>query len=101
MKDKRLENAVVVASVSGGKDSAAMSLYLTEQGIEHRRVFADTGWEAAETYDYLRGPLEQKLGRIHPIRRVGARIRRRLARSGASVRPSPRRTPMVTSWPTT
>ena len=41
----------VVASVSGGKDSAALSLWLTEQGIEHRRVFAVSGWEADEPYN--------------------------------------------------
>ena len=28
-----------------------MSLWLTEQGIEHDRVFLDTGWEHADTYD--------------------------------------------------
>jgi 3'-phosphoadenosine 5'-phosphosulfate sulfotransferase (PAPS reductase)/FAD synthetase len=54
----------VVASVSGGKDSAAMSLYLTELGIEHDRVFMDTGWEHDLTYAYLRGPLTKKLGPI-------------------------------------
>lgn len=65
---KRLEGTLVVASVSGGKDSAAMSLWLTEQGIEHQRVFADTGWEADETYEYLRGPLVAKLGPIEEVR---------------------------------
>lgn len=59
---------LVVASVSGGKDSAAMSLWLKEQGIEHRRVFADTGWEHESTYEYLRGPLTRALG---PIDEVG------------------------------
>lgn len=54
----------VVASISGGKDSAAMSLYLTELGIEHDRVFMDTGWEHDLTYAYLRGPLVEKLGPI-------------------------------------
>jgi 3'-phosphoadenosine 5'-phosphosulfate sulfotransferase (PAPS reductase)/FAD synthetase len=54
----------VVASVSGGKDSAAMSLYLTELGINHDRVFMDTGWEHEATYAYLRGPLTEKLGPI-------------------------------------
>mgnify|MGYP006274940077 CR=1 FL=1 len=54
----------VVASVSGGKDSAAMSLYLTELGIEHDRVFMDTGWEHPLTYEYLRGSLTEKLGPI-------------------------------------
>lgn len=58
----------VVASISGGKDSAAMSLYLTELGIEHDRVFMDTGWEHDATYAYLRGPLAEKLGTIHEVR---------------------------------
>jgi len=52
-RDEKLDGAMVVASVSGGKDSTALSLYLTEQGIEHRRVFADTGWEEPRTYEYL------------------------------------------------
>ena len=58
----------VVASVSGGKDSAAMSLHLRELGIEHDRVFMDTGWEHAKTYDYLRGELTRVIGPITEIR---------------------------------
>lgn len=49
-------------------DSAAMSLWLTECGIEHDRVFADTGWEHPATYEYLRGHLAAKLGPIHEVR---------------------------------
>lgn len=64
----RLAGRRVVASVSGGKDSAAMSLYLAELGIDHERVFMDTGWESQITYDYLRGPLTDKLGPITEIR---------------------------------
>lgn len=64
----RIAGRRVVASVSGGKDSAAMSLYLTELGIDHDRVFMDTGWEAQVTYDYLRGPLTDRLGPITEIR---------------------------------
>lgn len=64
----KLKGHTVVASVSGGKDSAALSLFLTENGIEHIRVFADTGWERAETYEYLRGPLTAKLGPIVEVR---------------------------------
>lgn len=41
-----------------------MSLWLTEQGIEHLRVFADTGWEHPDTYEYIRGPLQDKIGPI-------------------------------------
>lgn len=66
--DERLAGRVVVASVSGGKDSAAMCLWLAEQGIEHRRVFADTGWEHPLTYEYIRGPLTEKLGPIDEVR---------------------------------
>lgn len=57
-----------IASVSGGKDSVAMSLWLAEQGIEHRRVFMDTGWEHPDLYahlDYLEGVLGP-IERIYP-----------------------------------
>lgn len=59
----------VVASVSGGKDSVAMSLALTEAGIDHVRVFADTGWEHESTYEHLEylrgvlGPIETVRGK--------------------------------------
>ena len=58
----------VYLSVSGGKDSAAFSLYLAERGIEHRRVFADTGWEHPDTYAYIRDVLEPTLGPIAWVR---------------------------------
>lgn len=58
----------VVASISGGKDSAAMSLALTEAGIEHDRVFLDTGWEHPTTYEYLRGELSKVIGPIHEVK---------------------------------
>lgn len=61
------KTSVVVASISGGKDSAAMSLYLLEQGIEHRRVFADTEWEHPSTYEHL-AYLETVLGPIDRVR---------------------------------
>ena len=53
-----------IASVSGGKDSAAMCLYLKEQGIEHHRVFFDTGWEHPELYRYLKEELPEAIGPI-------------------------------------
>lgn len=64
----RLRGRRVVLSVSGGKDSAAASLYLRDLGIDHDRVFADTGWESPVTYEYLRGDLTRALGPIHEVR---------------------------------
>ena len=66
--DPRLEGAIVVVSLSGGKDSAALSLHLRELGIEHRRVFADTGWEHAWTYEHL----DYLAAQLGPIDRVQA-----------------------------
>lgn len=43
----------LVVSVSGGKDSTACMIALREAGLPFRAVFADTGWEAPETYAYL------------------------------------------------
>jgi len=65
---ERLGGRRVVASVSGGKDSAALSLWLTEQGIEHDRIFLDTGWEHPATYEYLRGELTRVIGPIVELR---------------------------------
>jgi len=65
---KRLAGKRVVASISGGKDSAAMSLYLSELGIEHDRVFMDTGWEHPLTYEYIAGPLAAAIGSILTIK---------------------------------
>lgn len=57
----------VIASISGGKDSAAMALWLKEQELPHRRIFMDTGWEHPITYEFLRGPLTAALGPIEEI----------------------------------
>lgn len=48
-----LPDLQVVASVSGGKDSTALMLALREADVPFRAVFADTGWEAPQTYEYL------------------------------------------------
>lgn len=61
--------STIVASVSGGKDSTAMALWLKYE-LKHPRiryVFADTGWEAKETYEYIDGPLTEKLGTIDRV----------------------------------
>ena len=62
-------NHLIVASVSGGKDSTAMALWLKEQGFEYRSVFADTGWEDRQTYEYLRDVLPSVIGPIDWVRR--------------------------------
>ena len=67
MKTPDPRTTLVVANVSGGKDSAALSLHLRELGIEHRRVFADTGWEHPDTYRYL-DSLETVIGPIERVR---------------------------------
>ena len=50
---EQLEGHELIASVSGGKDSTALILAMMDAGLKFRAVFADTGWEAQETYDYL------------------------------------------------
>ena len=44
---------IVVVSVSGGKDSTALVLALREAGVPAVYAFADTQWEAPDTYAYL------------------------------------------------
>jgi 3'-phosphoadenosine 5'-phosphosulfate sulfotransferase (PAPS reductase)/FAD synthetase len=68
MSLEHLAGRRLVVSISSGKDSAAMSLHLRELGLAHDRVFMDTGWESALTYEYLRGPLTEALGPILEIR---------------------------------
>lgn len=62
-------NTIIVASVSGGKDSAAMCLHLQE-GLGYKnlkRVFADTGWEHDITYKYIHEVLTPRLGPIDTV----------------------------------
>lgn len=57
----------VIASVSGGKDSTALCLWLQEQGIEYRAVHMDTGWEHPLTDEYIREVLEPRIGPVEWI----------------------------------
>lgn len=65
---RHFAGALVIASVSGGKDSGAMSLALKECEIEHERIFQNTRWEKhdknSSTYDYVVGELQAGLGPI-------------------------------------
>lgn len=65
---KHLNGRHVIASVSGGKDSLAMCLYLKERGVPFSCLFMNTGWEAPDTYEYLRGPLTKAIGPITEIK---------------------------------
>ncbi len=54
-----------ILSLSGGKDSAALAIYLRDRIPDMEYVFHDTGKELPETYEYL-GRLEALLGKqIH------------------------------------
>ncbi len=64
---EKLNGRRVLASISGGKDSAALSLFLKECGIEHERFFLDTGWEHPLLYEYLRGELTRVIGPVVEI----------------------------------
>lgn len=56
-----------ICSLSGGKDSTALALYMRDRVPEMEYVFCDTGEELAETYDYL-DRIEAHLGRkVHRL----------------------------------
>lgn len=76
----------IIASVSGGKDSTALILALREAEIPARYVFADTGWEARETYDYL-DTLRSKLGiAIDVVGTPGGMVAKVMSRPGFPAR---------------
>lgn len=58
-----------VCGISGGKDSAALAIYMRDKVPEMEYFFCDTGKELPETYDYL-ARLEAYLGK--PIARLNA-----------------------------
>jgi 3'-phosphoadenosine 5'-phosphosulfate sulfotransferase (PAPS reductase)/FAD synthetase len=79
-------------SVSGGKDSTAMILHAIESGKDFISVFADTGHEHPDTYeylDYLESKLDIKLHRAKPdftdrIRKKAVFVKKHWADHGIS-----------------
>ena len=61
---KHLAGRMVIASISGGKDSTALALWLIENQIPFQPVFMDTGWENEITYEYIQGELTRAIGPI-------------------------------------
>lgn len=51
-----------ILSLSGGKDSTALAVYMKDRQLEMEYVFCDTGSELPETYEYL-GKIENYLGK--------------------------------------
>jgi 3'-phosphoadenosine 5'-phosphosulfate sulfotransferase (PAPS reductase)/FAD synthetase len=81
-----IDGLTLIASVSGGKDSTALLLALREAELPHRAIFADTGWEAPETYAYL-DTLRERLGIAIDVVGVEGGMRAKvLNRAGFSAR---------------
>jgi 3'-phosphoadenosine 5'-phosphosulfate sulfotransferase (PAPS reductase)/FAD synthetase len=74
-----------IVSISGGKDSTACALALREAGISFRMVFADTGWEAPETYAHL-DHLRERLGPIDVVGVEGGMVAKIRHRAGFPAR---------------
>ncbi len=67
---ERIGDRKIIASVSGGKDSAAARLYMRELGIpdeQVRNVAMDTGWEWSGWREYVDGPLSTVIGPVEII----------------------------------
>lgn len=59
-----------VCSVSGGKDSTALYLWMLEQGLDFKAVFSDTGHEHPVTVNYVKYLDSLGLGpKIHTVKR--------------------------------
>ena len=65
---ERLQGEPVVLSLSGGKDSTACALLLEKHGVNFDRIFFDTGWEHPAIYEYLKGVLEPRFGKIEILK---------------------------------
>ena len=72
-----------ILSLSGGKDSAALAIYMRDKVSEMEYVFSDTGKELPETYEYLER-IEDHLGQR--IIRLNAELGRDLTLANTLVR---------------
>ncbi len=69
MTDEQWDNARHVLGISGGKDSAALAIYMRDRVPEMEYFFCDTGKELPETYEFLER-LQVLLGK--PIARLNS-----------------------------
>lgn len=74
-----------IVSMSGGKDSTATALALREACVPFRMVFADTGWEADETYAHL-DHLRETIGPIDVAWLPGGMAKRASDKAGFPLR---------------
>lgn len=63
-----LNGRPLFVSVSGGKDSTALGLWLRAQGVRFTPVFCDTGWEHPATYEYINTVLVPLFGAVVALR---------------------------------
>jgi 3'-phosphoadenosine 5'-phosphosulfate sulfotransferase (PAPS reductase)/FAD synthetase len=63
-----LNGRPLFASLSGGKDSTALGLWLRAQGVQFTPVFMDTGWEHPATYEYIQSVLVPLFGEFVVLR---------------------------------
>ena len=64
-----MSNTRHVLGISGGKDSAALAIYLKDKVPEMEYFFCDTAKELPETYEFLvrlEGYLGKKIARLNP-----------------------------------
>ena len=63
-----LNQRPLYASISGGKDSTALGIFLQENDIKFTPLFIDTGWEHDATYEYINDVLVPRFGEFIFIR---------------------------------
>ena len=63
-----LNQRPLYVSMSGGKDSTALGIFLQENNIKFTPLFIDTGWEHNATYEYINDVLVPRFGEFIFIR---------------------------------